>query len=106
MTLPILAAGGSGVVSVAGHVAGAHLVKMREHYLAGRVAEAADIHRRLLPLIQALFRETNPSPVKAALAQLGVLENELRLPLVPVGEETAERIRAELDRLEPAPERG
>lgn len=106
LTLPILAAGGSGVVSVAGHVAGTHLVAMREHYLAGRVKEAAEMHRRLLPLIQVLFRETNPAPVKAALAQLGVLENELRLPLVPVGEETSRLIRAELDRLEPAPKRG
>ena len=106
LTLPILAAGGSGVVSVAGHVAGAHLVAMREHHLAGRGKEAAAIHRRLLPLIQALFRETNPSPVKAALAQQGILENELRLPLVPVGKETEDRIRAELARLEPVSAKG
>jgi 4-hydroxy-tetrahydrodipicolinate synthase len=61
--------------------------------------EAGALHRRLYPFIKALFRETNPAPVKAVLARMGIVRNELRLPLVPVGEDTQALLDRELDRL-------
>jgi len=92
LTLPMVAAGAHGVVSVLGHVAGRDLVVMLDHFAAGRVGEAAAIHRRLYPMIQALFSESNPGPVKAALARLGLIANELRAPLVPVLPATEARV--------------
>jgi 4-hydroxy-tetrahydrodipicolinate synthase len=97
-TLPILAAGGYGVVSVISHLAGRQLSGMIEAYVAGRVEEAARAHRRLLPLVDALFLVSNPSPVKYALRQLGVPVGAPRLPLVEPDEATAERIMAEVRR--------
>jgi 4-hydroxy-tetrahydrodipicolinate synthase len=98
LTLPMLAAGATGVVSVAGHVAGEELVAMLAAHGEGRWEEAARIHRRLFPLVQALFSESSPGPLKALLAHLGILENELRAPLVPVGEAVARKVIHELDR--------
>jgi 4-hydroxy-tetrahydrodipicolinate synthase len=92
LTLPMAAAGAHGVVSVAGHLVGREMVSMLALAGAGKREEAAALHRRLFPLVQALFLETNPAPVKAALARLGLIENELRLPLVPLGDEAAERL--------------
>jgi len=86
-------------VSVAGHLVGRDMVAMLELAQAGKRDEAATLHRRLFPLIGALFLETNPAPLKAALARLGLIENELRLPLVPVGEETAGRLEREMEAL-------
>ncbi|MBI4571663.1 MAG: 4-hydroxy-tetrahydrodipicolinate synthase, partial [Chloroflexi bacterium] len=97
-TLPILAAGGYGVISVIAHLAGRQLSGMIEAYVAGRVEEAARAHRRLLPLVDALFLVSNPSPVKYALRQLGVPVGAPRLPLVEPDEATAERIMAEVRR--------
>ncbi|NNF06225.1 MAG: 4-hydroxy-tetrahydrodipicolinate synthase [Candidatus Eisenbacteria bacterium] len=98
LTLPMLAAGAKGVVSVLGHLAGREIKAMGEAYHAGNVAEAAAIHRRLYPLTRSLFSETNPLPVKAVLAHLGVLENELRLPLVPAKEKTTKKVVAILEK--------
>lgn len=97
--LPLLAVGARGVVSVAGHVVPDELVAMTEHARAGRLAEAAAIHRRLHGLFRALFLETNPGPLKHALATLGLAPGELRLPLVPVRPETARQIDETLERL-------
>ena len=65
-----------------------------DHARAGRVKEAEEVHRRLLPLFKALFVESNPGPVKSLLATMGLIENELRLPLVPVEPATV-RVLAE-----------
>lgn len=99
LTLPLAAAGAHGVVSVAGHLVGRELTSILELARSGKSREAAELHRRIFPLIQALFLETNPAPLKAALSRLGLIENELRLPLVPVGEETARRVVREMERL-------
>ncbi len=99
LTLPMLAVGAKGVVSVAGHLVGNEMRRMLETFEAGRVAEAAEIHRRVFPLIQALFRESNPGPVKAALALLGLIQDELRLPLVPAGEGTRDLLAREMTAL-------
>lgn len=84
LTLPIIAVGGTGIVSVAGQVAPRAMRTLTDHARAGRMAEAAEAHRRLLPLFKALFVESNPGPVKFLLSAMGLIENELRLPLVPV----------------------
>jgi 4-hydroxy-tetrahydrodipicolinate synthase len=57
---------------------------LSDHARAGRMAEAEAVHRRLLPLFKALFVESNPGPVKFLLSAMGIIANELRLPLVPV----------------------
>ena len=99
MTLPILALGGYGVIAVVSHLAGAQLHEMIDHYLAGRTAEAARVHRRLLPLMQVLMTAaSNPSPVKYALNQVGFPVGATRLPLVEAEGEAAERIMAEVRR--------
>jgi 4-hydroxy-tetrahydrodipicolinate synthase len=93
LTLPMLAMGADGVVSVASNVAPEQMVQMVDAGLNGDMAEARRLHYRLLPLMNALFAETNPAPAKAALSMLGLIENQLRLPLVPVQSETAERVK-------------
>ncbi len=84
LTLPMIAVGAAGVVSVAGNVAPREMRALCDHARAGRLAEAEAVHRRLLPLFRALFIESNPAPVKFLLAAMGRIENRLRLPLVPV----------------------
>ncbi|MBQ1409785.1 MAG: 4-hydroxy-tetrahydrodipicolinate synthase [Oscillospiraceae bacterium] len=85
-TLPLLAMGGKGLISVAANVAPVQTVALCERFFAGDVAGAADIQLELLPLMQALFYQTNPIPVKAALARMGRIEDRLRLPLTPMEE--------------------
>jgi 4-hydroxy-tetrahydrodipicolinate synthase len=99
LTLPILALGGYGVIAVVSHLTGMQLHQLIEDYLAGRTAEAARAHRRLLPLMQVLMTAaSNPAPVKYALNQIGFLVGALRLPLVEPEAEAAERIATELRR--------
>ncbi|HEY3315445.1 MAG TPA: 4-hydroxy-tetrahydrodipicolinate synthase [Bacillota bacterium] len=93
LTLPILAVGGRGIVSVASHVAGKQIRAMVEAYLAGRVAEARDAHIRLMPLFKACFVTTNPIPVKAALRLAGFDAGSCRLPLVEAGTKEVEAVR-------------
>ena len=97
-TLPILGVGGYGVISVVSHLVGRQLGSMIEDFLAGRVDEAARTHRRLLPLVQAIFLVTNPIPLKYALRQLGFAVGGVRLPLCDPDETIAERIMAEVRR--------
>lgn len=99
LTLPLLAVGAKGIVSVAGHLVGKEMREMLDAFRAGRTEEAAAIHRRLFGIIRGLFLETNPAPLKSALARLGLCENELRPPLVPVGKETAAVLLREMDAL-------
>ncbi len=96
LTLPMLAVGARGVVSVAGNVAPGDVSDMVSSFLAGDAEEARRIHLRLLPLFHVLFVETNPGPVKAALKLMGAGSGELRLPLVPVSGESESEIRAVL----------
>ena len=99
MTLPLLALGGRGVVATTANVAPSGMVQMLRAFRAGEVAEARRIHYRLLPLFQVLFCETNPIPVKAALALMGVIAPEIRLPLTPLGEANRERLQVVLKEL-------
>ena len=99
-TLPVLGLGGYGVVSVVAHLVGRQLREMISAAVAGSNERAAEIHRRLMPLVDAMFIESNPIPTKFALNELGFPAGEPRLPLVPASEAAAERIRAELARHE------
>ncbi|MBI1885046.1 MAG: 4-hydroxy-tetrahydrodipicolinate synthase [Chloroflexi bacterium] len=99
LTLPILSAGGYGVICVVSHLAGMQMKAIIEAYLAGRVDEAARTHRRLLPLMNTLMTAAgNPVPVKYALNQIGFRVGSPRLPLVEPDEATGERIMAEVRR--------
>ena len=99
LTLPILALGGYGVIAVVSHLAGVQLHRIIDDYLAGRPADAAGGHRRLLPLMQTLMIEaSNPAPVKYALNQVGFRVGAPRLPLVEPEGDAAERIMAEVRR--------
>ena len=84
LTLPMIAVGAAGVVSVVGNAAPREMRALCDLARAGRIQEAEAAHRRLLPLFKALFIESNPGPVKFLLAAMGLIGNELRLPLVPV----------------------
>jgi 4-hydroxy-tetrahydrodipicolinate synthase len=94
LTLPMIAVGATGVVSVAGQVAPAEMRALCDAARAGRIPQAEGLHRRLMPLFKALFVESNPGPVKFLLAAMGLIENELRLPLVPVEPTTAQTLLA------------
>lgn len=86
-TLPILGVGGYGIISVASHVAGPQMRRMIDAYVEGRIGEAQEINKRLLPLFKALFITSNPIPVKAALKLSGFPVGGLRLPLVEATEQ-------------------
>ncbi|MBN2240440.1 MAG: 4-hydroxy-tetrahydrodipicolinate synthase [Dehalococcoidales bacterium] len=91
-TLNILALGGYGVISVASHLVGKQISDMIYKYLDGKTAEAAKIHRDLLPLVKALFVIANPIPVKYAVNQVGFRVGGTRLPLCEPDEQTAKKI--------------
>lgn len=86
MTLAILAAGGDGLVSVASNEIPRLMSRLVRQALRGEMAEAREILFQVLPLLEANFMETNPGPVKAALAAMGRIGNHLRLPLVPLSD--------------------
>ena len=82
--VPILSMGGQGCISVLSNVVPRETVAITDQFFAGNVAEAARLQCKFMPLIRSLFCESNPIPVKAAMAALGFCENYLRLPLVPM----------------------
>ncbi len=84
--VPVLSMGGSGVISVLSNVMPAATVKMCKRFFEGDVSGSARMQMDLLPLINALFSEVNPIPVKAAMAAMGWCENYVRLPLTPMEE--------------------
>ncbi len=96
LTLPIIAAGGDGLISVVSNEVPAAMTALVHLLLSGNVAHARNWHFRLLPLMDANFLETNPAPVKAALHLMGRIQNVLRLPLLPVSEATRSALRTGL----------
>jgi 4-hydroxy-tetrahydrodipicolinate synthase len=92
-TLPILAIGGHGVISVITNLIPARFKAMVDAAVRGDFVAAQAIQYDVLPLLQALFLEVNPIPVKAALAMMGKIRNELRLPLTPISAAPAARLR-------------
>lgn len=97
LTIPVLSIGGTGVISVASHVIGNEMQTMIEHFKSGNIQEAAKDHRRLLPIMKALFAVPNPSPVKAALNLKGIPVGGVRLPMIPLSDEQLSSLQRALD---------
>jgi 4-hydroxy-tetrahydrodipicolinate synthase len=93
LTLALIALGGEGLISVASNEAPEMMSRLNDLALAGRWDEARALHYRLLPLMEGNFIESSPGPVKAGLALMGLIDENLRLPLVPVQEKTRQRMR-------------
>jgi len=99
LTLPLVAMGGRGIISVASNEIPAEMTRLAQLCLAGNFAEARAMQRKWLPLLEVNFIETNPVPVKAAMAEMGLLEPMFRLPLVPPRAENLAKIRTVLESL-------
>ena len=99
LALPILAVGGRGVISTTSNVAPREMLELVRSFRAGDHARALRTHQRLLPLFQALFCETNPIPVKAALVLQGRIRDEIRLPLTRLSQPNRERLQVVLKEL-------
>ena len=93
ITLPLIASGADGVISVVGNAFPHEFGNMVHHALKGEFAEARELHYRLLEITQLMFVEGNPAGVKEVLSHLDICEHYLRLPLVPVSQVTSERMR-------------
>lgn len=92
LTLPMMAVGGKGVITVTANIMPAEMAGLVQAFAEGRVEEARRLHFKLSPLFAALFYETNPIPVKEALGLMGRIDPELRLPLCPMGQDTREKL--------------
>ncbi|MGH7620717.1 MAG: dihydrodipicolinate synthase family protein, partial [Gemmatimonadaceae bacterium] len=93
LTFSVMALGGDGIVSVVSNVVPGPMARLCDLLRAGDYAAARELHFRLLPWMRAAFVESNPLPVKAALAMMGRAQNVLRLPLVPLDEPHARAVR-------------
>lgn len=97
--VPILSLGGKGVISVLSDVCPRAAVEMCERFFNGDVKGSAELQIKYLPLIKALFSQTNPTPAKAALARMGYCKDILRLPLLPLEEPYRTELYKEMDKL-------
>lgn len=97
VTLPVMAIGGTGVVSVAAHIIGSDLQAMIQAYLKGENEKASKIHQKILPMIEGLFKAPSPTPVKTALQLKGLDVGSVRLPLVPLSEQERNTLAALLN---------
>ncbi len=107
MTLPLMALGGVGVISVASNVAPAAVADLVKNLLDNNWERGRELHYALLPLFRALFVETNPIPVKTAASLLGLCSDEMRLPMVPLSDGNLallQRVMEESAHLLPTPE--
>jgi 4-hydroxy-tetrahydrodipicolinate synthase len=95
-TLPILSLGGKGIISVVSNIIPEEIAKLVGAYLKGDAEEARQIHYKVYPLCKAMFVETNPLPVKTAMARLGMIEKEWRLPLEGMKRENEEKLEKAL----------
>ena len=93
MTLPLMALGGKGVISVASNIIPKEMYELCEHALNGNFEEARKLHYNLLPLFKGIFIETNPIPIKAALAMKGMVKESYRLPMCEMKAENKEKLR-------------
>ncbi len=99
LTLPLMAVGGRGIVSVASNEIPAEMSRLVEMAERGDFAGARALHQQLLPLLLVNFIESNPIPVKSAMASMGLLEEVYRLPMVPPGPRSKQRIEGVLQAL-------
>lgn len=98
MTLPCMSVGGRGVISVIANLVPDKVVSLTKAALANDLEEARKIHHYLYPLSKAAFYESNPIPIKEAMAMAGLIEPEFRLPLCRMGDENRERLRAVMEK--------
>lgn len=96
LTLPVLAIGGTGVISVLANILPRQVAQLIHAFERGRLAEARRRHQHLLPITKALFLETNPIPVKTAMGLMRMIDPELRLPLCPLSDANHEKLAAVL----------
>jgi 4-hydroxy-tetrahydrodipicolinate synthase len=96
LTLPMLALGGVGVISVVGNIAPAAMTELVRSYRTGNVTRARELHYQLFDLCRAMFLETNPIPVKTAAGLLGLCSPELRLPLCPIADSNRAKLEEAL----------
>jgi len=96
LTLPVLAIGGKGVVSVVANIAPKDSAKLVKAWHDGKIEQARKLFYKLLPLCQAMFYETNPIPVKTALSLMGKVDGEMRLPLCPMAPANLEKLKTSL----------
>jgi 4-hydroxy-tetrahydrodipicolinate synthase len=96
LTLPLMAVGGKGVISVVANIVPRDVADLTRAFLSGDWKRAREIHLKLFPLCQAMFCETNPIPVKTAMALMGMINGELRLPLCPMSEANLSKLKAAL----------
>jgi 4-hydroxy-tetrahydrodipicolinate synthase len=94
LTLPFMSVGAQGVISVASNIIPREVARMVDAFARGDARKASQLHAKFTPLFKDLFIETNPVPIKAALALLGQIEEEYRLPLVPLSTAHREKLRA------------
>ena len=99
-TFPLMCINDHKIISVASNVAPAAVAELVDTIQAGKFKKAKELHYKLTPLVSSLFVETNPAPVKAALSMMGMMRDELRLPLIPLTAVNREKLRKELQRLE------
>lgn len=92
LTLPMMAVGGKGVITVTANIMPAEMADLVKAFAEGKIEDARRIHFKLSPLFAALFFETNPIPVKEALSLMGKIDPELRLPLCPMAQDTREKL--------------
>lgn len=96
LTVPVLAIGGAGIVSVASHIIGNEMQDMINSFKNGDIVKASTLHRNLLPLMRALFAAPNPTPVKAALNMSGINVGGVRLPMVALNDEETRALQSVL----------
>jgi len=96
LTVPFMSVGAQGVISVASNVIPREVAQMVRAFLCGDAKKALQIHQKFYPIFKDLFIETNPVPVKAALAMMGLIEEEYRLPLAPMAAKNRETLRVSL----------
>lgn len=96
LTLPVLSIGGIGVISVVANIVPHDVANLVSAFEKGDLKKARDLHYKLLPLIKAVFLETNPIPVKTAMGLLGMCEPDLRLPMCPMSAENLEKLKKAL----------
>jgi 4-hydroxy-tetrahydrodipicolinate synthase len=96
MTFPIMAVGGKGVISVVANIVPEKMAGLVEAFNRGEIKRAREMHLQMFPLFSAMFYETNPIPVKTAMSLMGMISDEIRLPLCKMSEENLAKLKATL----------
>jgi 4-hydroxy-tetrahydrodipicolinate synthase len=96
LTLPLLSIGGKGVISVVANIIPADVKAMIDAFNKGDINKAKNLHHKMFSLVKSMFIETNPIPVKAAMALMGLITDEIRLPLTKISETNLQKLKEEM----------